>query len=596
MKNLHQGSFLKNYFVYLSVFTFEIIAVVVYFTWTSKQMLIGDAIAKKYGAEFFKPEEIEIIKQTYREAIYSQYLMAAIIIISVSALAVIIDKIMRNRFKEIERLSYLEGISKDSEKVLHNEAKYRSLFENNGTAILVVGDNELISDCNAKFEELIGFSKKEMINILHWTKIVHPDDIGRVSGYDKLRRTYPDKAPAEYLMKMIRKNGAVRQVIVTVIVLQGTEQLASIVDITEMLEKDKALKENQELLKQAQEIASMGSWSYSLAEQKLIVSDEFISMLGLDGFKEEISLDLLRNTMHFEQFYRTVTGMINNINGTDTEISYLETRQGLNSKTFYFKIKGRVIYEDEKPVMFIGILQDITDRKIIENEVNRTNKDLKNLLYVASHDLQIPLISIEGFASILDRAVKDNKLSSEYAFCIERIVNNTKQMSSLFKNFFDISKVGHAKNTFELFSMTELINKAVSDNKLLTDKFGAKIFLVDSPKLPNVYGDRENILLLISHLISNAVKYGGKNIYIGYDDVKGFFVKDDGRGIDPADREKIFLPGVRLDEKSIQGSGMGLTFCRKVADIHNGKIYAESEGNNKGSVFYFMPSYELIRN
>ncbi len=596
MKNFQPGSFLKNYFVYLSVFTLEIIAVVVYFSWKSSQMLIGDAIAKKYGAEFFKPEEVEIIKQTYREAIYSQYLMSAIIIISVSALAVIIDKIMRNRFKEIERLSYLESISKDSEKILQNEAKYRSLFENNGTAILVVGDNELISDCNAKFEDLIGYSGKEMVNTLHWKKIVHPDDIGRVSGYDELRRTDPAKAPTEYLMKMIRKDGTVRQVIVTVIVLQGTEQLASIVDITEMLEKDKALKENQELLRQAQEIASMGSWAYSLIEQKLIVSEEFISMLDLERSNEEISLEKLRNSLHFEQFYRTVTGMINALNGTDTEISYLETRPGLNSKTFYFKIKGRIVYEDQKPVRIIGILQDITDRKIIENEVNRTNKDLKNLLYVASHDLQIPLISIEGFAAILEKSVKENKLSGDYAFYTERIIQNTKQMSSLFKNFFDISKVGHAKNTFELFSMTELINKAMSDNKLLTDKYGSIITVAEADKLPDIYGDRENILLLLNDLISNAVKYGGKKIYIGYNDSKGFFVKDDGRGIDPADCEKIFLPGERLDENLIQGKGMGLTLCRNIADLHNGKIYAESEGKNKGSVFYFMPSYELIRN
>ena len=73
-------------------------------------------------------------------------------------------------------------------------------------------------------------------------------------------------------------------------------------------------------------------------------------------------------------------------------------------------------------------------------------------------------------------------------------------------------------------------------------------------------------------------------------------MSDDGRGIDPADCEKIFLPGERLDENLIQGKGMGLTLCRNIADLHNGKIYAESEGKNKGSVFYFMPSYELIRN
>jgi len=585
--------FFQNYFIYLSIFTLEIIAVVVFFSWKNKQILVNDIIANKYLNSLNDLKEITILTESYHKAVLYYYFMAGIIIISVSTLAVIIDFMMRKRIKEIERLSYLEDINKNSEQIRQSETKYRSLFENNGTAILVIGNNELISDCNAKFEDIIGYSRDEMINKLHWGKIVHSEDIDRIQGYDKLRRTDPGKAPAEYLMKLNRKDGSVRQVIVTVIVLQGAEQLASIVDITEMVEKDRKLKENQELLNQAQEIASLGSWSYFFDSGSIKVSDEFLSILSLTDIKDNITMDFLRQNLRFEQFYRTVTGMINSLSQTDTEITYLKELPDGSSHTMYFKIKGRIVYEDGKPVKIIGILQDITDRKRIENEINRTNKELKNLLYVASHDLQIPLISIEGFSKILLNTPKDREMDAESRSYLERIICNTQHMSSLSKNFFEMSGTGGGRNKFEQFSTNELIGKVISDNKILIDKYGVNVS--GNINMPDIYGDREKIRILFHNLLTNAVIYGGKNVTIGYEDSKGFYIKDDGIGINTAELEKIFLPGERLNEKQVDGAGMGLTFARNVADMHRGRIWVESEGKNKGSVFYFAPSYELIR-
>jgi PAS domain S-box-containing protein len=588
------SSLFKNYFVYLSIFTIEIILVVAFFTWKNRDILINSALVEKFSLNEIYAQDYEAFLEAYKSTISHYYLMAGIVIVSVIAMSVMIHILMKKRIGDVKRLAYLEKISRDTQSIMKSESKYRSLFENNGTAILVVGDDELISDCNGKFVKLLGYGdRSELINALHWEKIVHKEDIDRVKGYDSLRRTDPDKAPTEYTMKLIRKDGSYRQVIVTVIVIHGTEQLASIVDITEMLEKDRALKENQELLSQAQAIASMGSWTYSFGTGELKISEEFISMLSLEDLGEKTTLDDLRNFLRFEQFYRTVKTMTEKLIPADIEISYLETRENKAKSTFYFKLKGRIIFEDGKPSRIIGILQDITATKRIENEVNRTNKELKNLLYVASHDLQIPLISIEGFASLLVNSADAKELDDESRSYLERIIHNTKQMSALFKNFFEMSKTGGSKNSFEQFSSFELASRAASDNKLLTDKYGAVIEI--SENMPDIYGDRENIRLLFHHLISNAVLYGGKKIVIGYDDSKGFFVKDNGRGIPAEYLEKIFLPGERLDENTIPGAGMGLALCRKVADIHNGRIFAESEGISRGSVFYFMPSYELIR-
>lgn len=169
-------------------------------------------------------------------------------------------------------------------------------------------------------------------------------------------------------------------------------------------------------------------------------------------------------------------------------------------------------------------------------------------------------------------------------------------MSLLFKNFFDMSKTKAAKNPFELINTIELIQKVISENKILADKYNAEISFVNSDSMPKIYGDRENLKLFCHHLIANAILYGGKTIQIGYDEAKGYYIKDNGRGIEKSDFEKIFLPGERLDEKHIEGAGMGLTFCKKVIEIHDGKIWVESDGRDKGSTFYFTLSYELIRN
>ncbi|MFO7810508.1 MAG: ATP-binding protein, partial [Candidatus Delongbacteria bacterium] len=230
-----------------------------------------------------------------------------------------------------------------------------------------------------------------------------------------------------------------------------------------------------------------------------------------------------------------------------------------------------------------------------ENEINRTNRDMKNLIYVTTHDLQIPLISIEGFANLLIRSCKKEKMSTESVEYLNRIIANTKSMTSLFKNFFDISKINSVKNPFEMIDVSDLIKKVISDKKYLTDKYGAKVKIDNPSSIKNIYGDKENIKLLYHHLIANAVIYGGKNIVIGYDERKGYYVKDDGSGIAESDLEKIFLPGERLNEGDILSSGMGLAFCRKTIEIHNGRIYAESEGKNKGTTVYFTLSNELIR-
>ena len=145
-----------------------------------------------------------------------------------------------------------------------------------------------------------------------------------------------------------------------------------------------------------------------------------------------------------------------------------------------------------------------------------------------------------------------------------------------------------------MINIPELIDQSVSENKIMIEKYNAEISLENREKIPGIFADKENMKLLFHHLITNAVVYGGKNISIGYND-NSFFVRDDGTGIESGDLEKIFSPGFRSDKVSSLGSGVGLAFCKKVIELHNGRIWALSEGKGKGTEIRFTLSYELIR-
>ena len=221
--------------------------------------------------------------------------------------------------------------------------------------------------------------------------------------------------------------------------------------------------------------------------------------------------------------------------------------------------------------------------KLSKERLNRVNQDLKDFMYIASHDLQSPLVSMSGFASMfIDNA--SNKLSEEELFPIKRIEANSKKMQELIKSLLDVSRLNTVKNEFTEVNCNELLDSIISTLDINIAEKGIKIIRND---LPNMHGDKIRLETLARNIISNAIKYGGKNIEIGWVESKNiFYIKDDGVGIDPSQLENIFKPGSRLQTVKIEGVGMGLSFCKKVVELHNGKIWAESEGKGKGTTIW----------
>ena len=246
-------------------------------------------------------------------------------------------------------------------------------------------------------------------------------------------------------------------------------------------------------------------------------------------------------------------------------------------------------------IQFLSVIRDISYRKVEEQELQqkteeliRSNAELEQFAYVASHDLQEPLRMISSYMQLLDERYK-NQLDDDAKEFIGYAVDGAKRMRALIHSLLEYSRVNRVQ-PFQQINTNELVSGVIHD---LNDKIKDSNAIVRIEPLPNIYGDYVLIGQLFQNLISNALKFKGEDypeIIISCKKTNKEFlfeVKDNGIGIPKEYFEKIFILLQRLHTiDKYPGTGIGLAICKKIVERHHGKIWLESEVN-KGSIFYF---------
>jgi len=246
---------------------------------------------------------------------------------------------------------------------------------------------------------------------------------------------------------------------------------------------------------------------------------------------------------------------------------------------------------------FATIFEDITERKQAEElrerlirELEQKNAELERFTYTVSHDLKSPLITIKGFAGLLeDDTIKKDPVQLKKD--VQRIISAADTMQELLADVLELSRVGRVISLPENTSFGTIAKEAVD---LLAGPLAERgVWIEVAPDLPVVRVDRARIREVMVNLVENAVKFIGSQqnpvIRIGVETdgtTPVFFVQDNGIGIDPRYLERIFNLFERLDT-STHGTGIGLTIVRRIIETHGGRIWAESEGPGKGTTFKF---------
>jgi len=241
--------------------------------------------------------------------------------------------------------------------------------------------------------------------------------------------------------------------------------------------------------------------------------------------------------------------------------------------------------------------RDITRRKHLEQErsffikqLEDKNEELEQFTYTVSHDLKSPLITISGFAGLLEKDVAAGN-SERLRKNIDRIRTAAGMMQTLLNDLLELSRIGRIVDVREDVDLHKLVDEVLSLlSSLITER---KIKVTVATDLGSVHGERRRITQVIQNLLENAAKFMGEQtapeIHVGVryeNERKVFYVEDNGMGIEPAYQEKVFGMFEQLD-RTMEGTGIGLALVRRIVESHGGKIWVESEGLGQGSRFCF---------
>jgi PAS domain S-box-containing protein len=494
------------------------------------------------------------------------------------------------------------SVRRDAENHLARmEGRYRGLLEAAPDAMVVVNPGGEIVLLNVQAEKQFGYHRDELVG--QKVKNIIPEGFAERLVADALRTT------ADALAQQIgtgieltgrRKNGSDFPIEIMLSPLESAEGIlvtAAIRDISVRKDAEKHLARMEsryrgllEAAPDAMVVVNPGGEIVLLnvqAEKQFGYSrDELVGQkvknIIPEGFAERLVADALRSAED---------ALAQQI-GTGIEL----TARRKNGSNFPIELMLSPL-ESADGILVTAAIRDITTRKKAEahlldkvEELNRSNEELGQFAYIASHDLQEPLRMVASYTQLLSRRYK-GKLDADADEFIAFAVDGASRMQRLIQDLLAYSRVGTKGQDLLNVSSENALQQALINLRGAIEASGA---LVTHDPLPTVMADEMQLVQLFQNLVGNAIKYQSPGIPKVHISAAGngakksvFSVKDNGLGIDPQYFEKIFGMFQRLHKREeFAGTGIGLAICKKIVERHGGSISVESQPGH-GSTFSF---------
>jgi light-regulated signal transduction histidine kinase (bacteriophytochrome) len=344
-------------------------------------------------------------------------------------------------------------------------------------------------------------------------------------------------------------------------------------------------------------------------------------MYDLLEISREDSAEL--SSYHFIQYIseedrNRVNSITENAIKSKREFEYgcvLKTKKGKLKDVF---TKAKIVCDTEGKVeKLIGITRDITDLKNLEKEqertfreLNRSNKELEEFAYVASHDLQEPLRKISTFNERLKNKF-GTALGTDGNMYLDRIISSTENMRLLIDNLLEFSRISRSSQEYVKCDLNLVMKEVISDLELKIEETNAEFKLSNLPTIEAVPLEMKQ---LFNNLLSNSIKFRNPDLKpiitinsdkINKTEIVNFHlpidrqyvkieVSDNGIGFEEEYAERIFQIFQRLHGKTeYAGSGIGLAICKKIMDNHEGYIFGKSDLGKGASFIIILPEKQI---
>jgi PAS domain S-box-containing protein len=445
---------------------------------------------------------------------------------------------------------------------------------------------------NSAFEQLTGYTRQELQSI-DWSTTLTPPE-WRQAEQEKLQELHRTGQPVRYEKEYIRKDGSRISIELLVHLVRDAHgkpeyYYSFVTDITQRKAADEVIRRSEATLRGILHATKESIWLFS-PDGTIITGNEMAtSRFDPDGQRVigKHFTDVLPPALAASRL-------------ADLQ-RVVESARPMESED---ERAGMIFHHDWYPILDAGgrvtsvacFSRDITARRNAEDalrqtrdDLARSNKDLEQFAYVASHDLQEPLRAVAGFVELLRRHLGDG-LDAKAAGYVDFAVDGAKRMQTLINGLLEYSRVARAGQMDEMIDARAALDAATSLMRKAIDESHA---VITADALPVIRFNQTQLSQLFQNLIGNAIRFRRDDIpriHIGAARNGAgwkFSVADNGIGIEPEYSERIFLLFQRLHSREqYKGTGIGLAICKRIVEHHKGKIWVESTPG-QGSTFCF---------
>jgi len=473
-----------------------------------------------------------------------------------------------------------------------------NILESIGDAFFALDKDWVVTYWNKQATNLIGFPKEEIIGKNIWE--VFPDAID-----SDFYRKYHYAMKNGEIIRFESKYETSGKWFEVNVYPSVTGLSVYLTDVTLRKEVDERLIQANERFEKVAEATNDAIWDWDIEKNTLYWGGGYKALFGHDSYDISSNLQSWADRIHPDDVERVTNSLNASINSGQTYWSE-EYRYMKHNGTFAYVVDRGVAIRDSsgKVNRMVGAITDISERRLHEEELEsinqtleaktyalqRSNEELEQFAFVASHDLQEPLRMISSFMDLLHRKYEKD-LDDKALQYIKFAIDGSKRMKQIILDLLDFSRSSRATEEKENIDLNEILLDYKQLRRKIIQESGASIQTVE---LPVLHTHRTQITQILHSLLDNAIKYVRKGeipeILL---DVKSneaewvFSVKDNGIGIDPQFYDKIFIIFQRLHNRDeYSGTGIGLSIVKRSVEFLGGKVWLESV-LDVGTTFYF---------
>ncbi|MGQ8366853.1 PAS domain S-box protein [Glaciecola sp. 1036] len=499
-------------------------------------------------------------------------------------------------------LTDVDNIQRLQQELEHKNQFLDAVLDNSNSGIYILDINNIrLIFANKQVGELVGYSTSELNSIMRThrlTQLIHPDDLDAFSTHKEHLNTNRENKVLAIEFRLKHKDGHYIWCYAnTSVFTRGEDGLAkevvgAIVDVTQLKQREDAnIRLSQDFLDTFEQ-AAVGIAHVSSEGRWIRVNSRICEILGYD--KDELMSKTFQDITHPDDLDTDVALVNKLLAGEMINYSMEKRYEHKKGHWVWARLTVAIVERDEREApydrYFISVIEDISQEKQLQEDLVRSNEELEQFAYVASHDLKEPLRTLRTYTSYLIQDLQANKVD-RVKQDKEFIDSASERMTVLIDDLLKFSRVGSAIIEKQETDLSQVIADVIGDLETKIDETSANVNVEGD--IPLIQTDPSQVRLVVQNLIHNALKFCAPEITpqiqitaeIKWRNWLLLHFKDNGIGIAPEYQQQIFGLFKRLHRREeYQGTGLGLAIVNKIMNRLDGKISVTSE-KGQGTTF-----------